>query len=73
MPITITLNDELAERLEEMAAESGRPVNEVVEILLAEVMEDVDFDGSLPVVRLPPGTPELTDEQINRLREGSDT
>ena len=73
MPMTITVNDELAARLEEMAAESGRPISEVVEILLAEVMEDVDFDGRIPVVRLPPGTPPLTDEQINRLRDGSDT
>jgi hypothetical protein len=73
MPITITLSDELAKRLEAMAAEARRPVNEVVEILLAEVMEDVEFDRELPVVRLPPDSPPLTEEQVNRLRERSDT
>ncbi len=45
----------------------------MVEILLAEVMEDVEFNRELPVLRMPPDAPPLTDEEINRVRERSDT
>lgn len=72
MPKTITLSDELAARLEAMAAESGRPVSEVVEILLAEVMEDVEFDRKIPVVRMPSDSPTVKQEQVDPRHDRSD-
>jgi hypothetical protein len=70
-PRTITLDESLAARLEALAAEAGQSVEEFVERLLRGLVDgDVHIEDGLPVLRMPPGTPPLTVEEVDRLLHG---
>jgi hypothetical protein len=72
MPITVTLSDDLAARLQTAANDMGRPLDWLVEGLLEDLLIDVEFDHGFPVLRLPRDAPPLTTEDVNRLLHGED-
>ncbi len=69
---TITLKPELMARLESMAAQTGESVESLVHSLLADLVEHLDFEGNLPVLRVPPGAAPVTLEKVNRALNGTD-
>lgn len=69
---TITLSDDLMARLKSLADDAGEPVEAVVESLLEDLVAHVGFERKLPVLRVPPGTPPLTVEEVNRVLNGTD-
>ncbi len=64
MPITVTLNDDLAARLQTAANDMGRPLEWLVEGLLEDLLIDVEFVDGFPTIRLPRDSPPL---DIDRL------
>jgi Ribbon-helix-helix protein, copG family len=68
---TITLDETLAARVATLASEAGQTVEEFVEQLLRGLVDgDVHIEDGLPVFRMPPGTPPLTVEEVDRLLHG---
>lgn len=51
MPITITLSDDLAAQLQTAANDRGRTLDSLVEGMLEDMLEDIEFDRGFPVVR----------------------
>ena len=70
---TITLTDEVAEKLAALAAAADQPVEAFIERLLSGLADaDVDLDHGLPVLRMPPGAPVLTTADVDRLLNGDE-
>jgi hypothetical protein len=71
MTTTIRLNDHLAHRLTEMAGSQpiGRFVESLVIMLLEDFVENVRFEGRLPVVAVPPDVVQVTTEEVLRLSD----
>ena len=68
MPTHITLSDPLAERLAVLAAEDGQPVDIFVQRLLQGLADaDIDLRDGIPVLRMPPGSPIIRREDVQRL------
>jgi hypothetical protein len=68
MPISITLNDRLAERVALLAAEAGQPVDAFVERVLQGLIDaDIEIRDGIPVFRMPPDAPVLTSADVDRL------
>lgn len=72
MPTTITLEEGLAARLAEQAREAGQPLESFVDTLLRATMDDIEWEGRWPVLRMPPGTPTVTVEDVDRLLHEGD-
>jgi hypothetical protein len=72
MPTTITLEEGLAARLDEQAREAGQPLESFVDTLLRATMEDIEWEGRWPVLRMPPDAPPVTVEDVNRLLHEGD-
>jgi hypothetical protein len=68
MPTSITLNDRLAERIAALAAEAGQPVHAFVEHMLQGLVDaDIEIRDGIPVFRMPPDAPVLTNAAVDRL------
>jgi hypothetical protein len=69
---TITVDAGLKARLEELARQAGRPVDEFVEALLKRLAAaDVRFDRGVPAFPPRAGAPPLTVEDVDRLADGT--
>lgn len=68
MSTTITLNDQLAERIAALAADAGEPVETFVERMLQGLADaDIELRDGIPLFRMPAGAPTLTSADVDRL------
>ena len=70
---TITMTDQVAQRVAALAAAADQPLEAFIERILCGLTEaDVALDHGLPVFRMPPNTPTLTVADVDRLSNSDD-
>lgn len=68
MRTTLTIDDDVAAAARELAALEGRSIGSVISELARRGLAParVVADGSLPVIRMPAGSPPITPEVVRR-------
>lgn len=70
---TITMTDQVAQRVAALAAAADQPLEEFIERILRGLTEaDVALEHGLPVFHMPPNTPTLTVADVDRLSNSDD-
>jgi hypothetical protein len=68
MPISIKLDDHLAEKVAALAAEAGLPIAIFVERVLQGLVDaDIELRDGIPLFRMPNGARVLTSADVDRL------
>lgn len=68
MRTTLTIDDDIVAAARELAAVEGRSIGSVISELARRGLTpaQVEVDGSLPVIRVPVGSPPITPEMVRR-------
>lgn len=68
MRTTLTIDDDVVAAARELSALEGRSMGSVISELARRGLTpaQVEFDGSLPVIRLPAGSPPITPDMVKR-------
>ena len=68
MRTTLTIDDDVVAAARELATLEGRSIGSVISELARRGLTpaQVDLDDSLPVIRLPAGSPPITPEMVKR-------
>jgi hypothetical protein len=70
---TITLTDDVAQRVAALAAAANQPVEAFIERLLRGLADaDMEFEHGLPVFRGLAGAPPLRSTRVDRLLNGDE-
>jgi hypothetical protein len=65
---TLNIDDDVVLAARELAAGEGRPLGSVISDLVRRGLTpaQVEAEGELPVIRVPPGTPVITPQMVAR-------
>jgi hypothetical protein len=68
MRTTLTIDDDVVSAARELAALEGRSIGSVISELARRGLTpaQVGVDGSLPLIRVPAGSPPITPEMVKR-------